>query len=112
MLYPILGVETDSKDVDIFESIEHAESYMEPEDADEWEVYTAEGLIVRVTVEGRTQGLFANRGHIKLEVTTELAVEKLKLALQHYLSVLGQRPAADSSLGSLVQLLLEVDEPR
>jgi len=61
MLSPILGVDTDSHDVLIFKSIEDAASYMEPEDAGIWEAYTSDGRVVRVSVEGCTQGLFANR---------------------------------------------------
>ena len=106
---PIIAFTTDFYDVVFFHTLEAAEAYMEPEDVDEWEAYTAEGRVIVVSVmPGTYDGFPGGRGHIKLKVSDELAVERLQDVLTNYFSVLGRSYQADAALTDLVQELLGI----
>lgn len=103
MQAPIIVVEK-SGEIQIFESVSEAESFIEPIDArnGEYSVYDADGYELDTAIE-RARGLLKPE-LVKLVSTNRIDSKKLKICLISYLNHLGENINSDS-LSDLINQL-------
>lgn len=85
---PLIGVELDSGDVNIFPTVAAAQSYIESYDLDTWQVFGADGLLLSLTSNGAGQ-------LVTIEPTSNHDTVKLRELIQRYLGVLGYKADAE-----------------
>lgn len=76
---PVVGIELDSHDVNIFWTVPEAESYVEPADIDNWLVFDANGKKLQITLTPEHQ-------KVTLVATGEADKGRLQSFLEGYLS--------------------------
>lgn len=87
MKLPLLAIQLDSRDVDVFESVQKAEAAIEIYDIDGWEVYDADGAVFELRAEPGWNG-------VRLSETPRHNQQSLADAIREYLTVLGKRDIA------------------
>lgn len=85
---PLLGIELDSGDVNIFPTVAAAQSYIESYDLDTWQVFGADGLVFALTSNGAGQ-------IVTIKPTGERDTIKLREFIQRYLDALGYKADAE-----------------
>lgn len=105
----LIDLETDGE-VLWFESIQQAQSYIEPYDIDTCRVYTSEGEIIRIFID-KGQGE-SDPDKTRLEPSSDFDVETLRKALLRYLRSSKSKPKLDDHqpLQSLVELLKQIEK--
>ncbi len=93
---PLLGVELDSGDVNIFPTVAAAQSYIESYDLETWQVFGADGMVFALTCNGEGQ-------LVTITPTGEHDTIKLREFIQRYLGVLGYK--ADTERAKLNTIL-------
>jgi hypothetical protein len=96
---PLLGVELDSGDVNIFPTVADAQSYIESYDLATWQVYDADGLIMSVSSNGETKP-------VTVRPTGEFDRNSLQKFIEQNLEVLGKKAATERArLESILEAL-------
>jgi len=104
----VLGVNGETKNLDLFLNFPHAPLYIEPATATKWDLFTAEGNIVEALVEKEFRlRPFSYPGKVRLVPTAESGEERLKQALLDFLPVNGNTPGPDRPLAELVDTFLD-----
>lgn len=93
---PLLGVELDSGDVNIFPTVADAQSYIESYDLDTWQLFGADGLVFALSSNGEGQPVI-------IKPTSDHDTIKLREFIQRYLDVLGYK--ADTERAKLNTIL-------
>jgi hypothetical protein len=106
----ILALLTDTREVIYFTSLERAQAFIESYDVDEYEVFTADGCIVQISVNPPIRA-FGSEQLVCLTATSESGAEKICSYLRDWLARLGQDVSAHMSLADAVRLLAKVQKP-
>jgi len=85
---PLLGVELDSGDVNIFQTVTEAQSYIESYDLATWQVFDAEGLLMSVSSNGEAKP-------VTVRPTGERDKKCLRKFIEQNLEVLGNKAATE-----------------
>jgi hypothetical protein len=96
---PLLGVELDSGDVNIFPTVAAAQSYIESYDLSTWQVFDAEGLVMSVSSNGEAKP-------VTVRPTAERDKKSLRKFIEQNLEVLGNKAATErAKLESILEAL-------
>ncbi len=94
--------------VQVFESLESAQSFIEPLDVDDWKVYTADGRVVDVLLNDRPTSFWSfGRETVSLVVTEKFARNELEQAMLDCLSRSGIAVDSGASFESLIDTYLK-----
>lgn len=104
----IIGVD-ESRAVLYFESLKHAQRYIEPSDIKLWRLYGADGQIIRLTRVSvlRAANERGSREVVKLVPTEQFDIESLRCALMEHVAVLDGMGRLDKSVDSLKEASLD-----
>ena len=96
---PLLGVELDSGDVNLFSTVAEAQSYIESYDLATWQVFDAEGLVMSVSSNGEAKP-------VTVRPTAERDKKSLRKFIEQNLEVLGNKAATErAKLESILEAL-------
>ncbi|MBS1953342.1 MAG: hypothetical protein JST89_04095 [Cyanobacteria bacterium SZAS-4] len=94
--------------VQVFESLESAQSYIEPPDVDVWKVYTVDGKVIDVILDGRPTSFWSlGIGTVRLVVTEKFAKQELEQAILDNLKGSTMTVDSGASLESLIDVFLK-----
>jgi|GEM_PF-1725188 len=85
---PLLGVELDSGDVNLFSTVADAQSYIESYDLATWKVFDADGLLMSVSSNGEAKP-------VTVRPTGERDKNSLRKFIEQNLEVLGNKAATE-----------------
>lgn len=92
----------DSLDVDLADSVEQAQSLIEPQDVNVTKVFDADGCVCKLEI---LKGGWIGPDLVKIEATEEFKPDEAKKALFRYLRVLAVAVEDNASLESMISLL-------
>lgn len=96
---PLLGVELDSGDVNLFSTVADAQSYIESYDLATWQVFDADGLLMSVSSNGEAKP-------VTVRPTGERDKNSLRKFIEQNLEVLGNKAATErTNLESILKAL-------